>query len=242
MVPEDRDSPERVKARSSQEDPWVMYLIVRSDVTVSERAVLTAAVEATLRAVARFAESPAWSEAFRAWAERSFRKVTLRARGSAWTRLTAYDAGEGRAEGETVVLALPPRRRSECDSLVRNLQVYNPDRATMATDAGEGAPTSSYAMTFVFNARAVMSVGKSVAQISHAVLLCAWSPFARDAAYAEGFEAWEREGYPVRIAPSAEWDALRARPDACVVRDAGLTEVDPGTETVLAIPPGAASK
>ena len=33
------------------------------------------------------------------------------------------------------------------------------------------------------------------------------------------------------------WAALRADPDAVVVEDAGLTQVAPGTETVLALPP-----
>ena len=33
------------------------------------------------------------------------------------------------------------------------------------------------------------------------------------------------------------WERLRAFPDAVVVRDAGLTQVEPGTETVLALAP-----
>jgi peptidyl-tRNA hydrolase len=42
----------------------------------------------------------------------------------------------------------------------------------------------------------------------------------------------------VREVDEARWAALREAADAVVVADAGLTQVQPGTETVLALPPG----
>jgi hypothetical protein len=68
--------------------------------------------------------------------------------------------------------------------------------------------------------------------------MCAWSPLAEDTRYRDGFAAWRAAGYPGRITAATEWDRARATADGVVVRDAGLTEVDAGTETVLALPPG----
>jgi peptidyl-tRNA hydrolase len=93
-------------------------------------------------------------------------------------------------------------------------------------------------MLFALNPSAPMSAGKAIAQVSHAVLMCARSAWASDPRYAAAFAAWRQAGYPCRIAPPKAWAALHAGADGVVVRDAGLTEVAPGTETVLALPPG----
>jgi peptidyl-tRNA hydrolase len=35
----------------------------------------------------------------------------------------------------------------------------------------------------------------------------------------------------------ATWEELRSRPDATVIADGGLTQVEPGTETVIGLVP-----
>jgi peptidyl-tRNA hydrolase len=41
----------------------------------------------------------------------------------------------------------------------------------------------------------------------------------------------------VLLAPPEKWDELRALPGAAVIEDGGLTQVEPGTETVVGLPP-----
>jgi peptidyl-tRNA hydrolase len=193
-----RDAPDQVLQRVAQQDPWVLYLVVRQDVTVRASEVLLAAAQATMRCVEVHAQRPAWADAFRAWAERSFRKVSLRAKGAAWAKLAAYDAGIGQVGEVEVVRALPPRLRSACDARLRNLQVYHPDTAGFADAPPAVDAATEPAMTFVFNPRATMSVGKQVAQVAHAVLMCAWSPLADDPRYRDAFAAWRAQGRATR--------------------------------------------
>lgn len=226
-----------MQQRAAQLDPWVMYLVVRYDEPARLDELLLAGARATMRCAEAYASTPTWGESFRAWSERSFRKVTLRAKGTAWGKLAEYDGGVGEVRGAPVIKALPPRLRSECGSLLKGLQVYNPAVTELvapeaAVEAAEGA------MRFVINPAATMSVGKQVAQVAHAVLMCAWSLWSSDERYREGFARWRAGGYPGEILPSSSWERLRREGDGVVVRDAGLTEVDPGTETVLALPPG----
>ena len=84
-------------------------------------------------------------------------------------------------------------------------------------------------MTYALNPAAVMSSGKTVAQIAHAAVM---------AADTGELEDWVAAGCPGRvIAPGAAAFAALAARGACVARvvDAGLTEVPPGTVTVLAL-------
>jgi peptidyl-tRNA hydrolase len=208
-----------------------MYLVVRSDRVVAPQEVYTAAARATMDCVARHYDRDPWHDAFRQWSEQSFRKVTLRARGSAWARLAGYDHGSDRLGDEALVRVLPPRRKSASDPLLRNLQVYNPDRATLPPDVWLDVPPD--AMCFAVNPTIAMSIGKTAAQIAHAVLMCAWSPRTDTQARAR----WTAAGYPCAIVSGEAWTRLRTLPGAVVVRDAGLTEVAPGTETVVAVFP-----
>jgi peptidyl-tRNA hydrolase len=77
-----------------------------------------------------------------------------------------------------------------------------------------------------------MSSGKTLAQVAHAAVM---------AADGGGLEQWVAAGCPAQVAepPKEDFDAMCTSGDlAARVVDAGLTEVAPGTVTVLALPPG----
>jgi peptidyl-tRNA hydrolase len=74
-----------------------------------------------------------------------------------------------------------------------------------------------------------LTAGKAMAQVGHAAqlgLAALDDPTARK---------WAGDGFPlaVRVAGRADWDRLLRR-DLPVVRDAGFTEVAPGTCTAVA--------
>lgn len=229
-----RDTPESVAARREQDDPWVQHIVVLREPARPLVEVLAAAARAVCDCVDRYEGDPRFADDFRAWNERSFRKVTLRAKPAEWARLSMFPAGEGRSRGEALVRALPPVLRSRRDPFLAKLQAWTADPSELPPPRGpeEGAPT----MRFVLNAAVTMRGGKLAAQVSHAVLI-ARERF--DRTHAEGFAAWDAAGRPCRFfaADRATWAAVRAREPAAVVRDAGITEVEPGTETVMALPP-----
>jgi peptidyl-tRNA hydrolase len=77
-----------------------------------------------------------------------------------------------------------------------------------------------------------MSSGKALAQVAHAAVM---------AADGGGLEHWVAAGCPAQVAEPrpGDWDAMcTSGALAARVVDAGLTEVEPGTVTVLALPPG----
>ena len=170
---------------------------------------------ATVGCLRRFADDPA----VEAWRPRPG-KICLRARTQAqWEQVLEEPhvcAGEG-------VLAIPPRRRSERGPVLEKLQA-------MATDL-EPAPSSAVAptgsVTYALNPEAPMSSGKTLAQIGHAAVLAA-----------DALPAWADAGCPaVVVAPSLPDFAALSASSLCVgrVADAGLTEVAPGTVTVVAV-------
>lgn len=235
-----RDLPELVKKRREQTDPWVMYLVVRSDIEVLHSVRLRAAASATMKCVALYEHHPLWAESFSSWFHESYRKVTLRAKGSRWRALQQYDRAEIEYQGEPILCVLPPRRKSQCDSLIRSLQAFsNPVTNDSEIDENEIHPA---AMTFVFNPNATMSAGKQIAQLSHAVLLCARSVWREDSRYQAHFDQWQQAQYPSHFLPPSQWDLQKQTADGVIVTDGGLTEIEPGTETVIAVAPGALAR
>jgi peptidyl-tRNA hydrolase len=201
------------------DDPLRMYLVVLRG-AVGDLARAGALAGAAAVACVR---EPAFAGAVAAWRPRPG-KVCLRARNtSQWEQVLE----EPHTLAGDAVAALPPRRRSERGPLLERLQA-------MSTDLGEPPRTSPPGgMTYVLNPDAPMSSGKTLAQIAHAAVM---------AADTGRFEAWVADGCPAAVVmPSPrQFAAAAARDDlAACVADAGLTEVAPGTVTVVAVWSGA---
>jgi hypothetical protein len=201
------------------DDPLRMYLVVLRGAVED----LARAGELAAAAAVACVREPAFAEAVEAWRPRPG-KVCLRARSTGqWEQVLE----EPHTLAGDAVAALPPRRRSERGPLLERLQA-------MSTDLGEApasGPPVPGAVTYLLNPAAPMSSGKTLAQIAHAAVM---------AADGGGLEDWVAAGCPSRVlAPSpTAFTGACARDDLVArVADAGLTEVAPGTVTVVALPP-----
>jgi peptidyl-tRNA hydrolase len=195
-----------------------MYLVVRRGAVTD----LARAGELAGAAAVACVREPAFADAVAVWRPRPG-KVCLRARSeSQWQGVL----GEPHTLAGDTVAALPPRRRSERGRLLEKLQAMSTDLGSAAATA----PARPGALTYLVNPDAPMSSGKTLAQIAHAAVMAADSG---------RFEDWVEAGCPARVlAPSArDFAVALARDDlAACVADAGLTEVAPGTVTVVALP------
>lgn len=218
----------------SVDDPWVMYLVVRQERLPSAGELFEATARAVVEVTRCHAHDARWQTAFETWSARSFRKVCLRAKERDWGKLELFDHGDGVARGEAVVRALPPRTKSGREKLLLALQAFVGDPFALGVDGRETPEVP--VLRFVLNADVAMGAGKLVAQVGHAAMMSLGVSAERESSWAE---VWRSAGSRCACARASgdDWMRLREMQTAVVVRDAGLTEVEPGTETVIALAP-----
>lgn len=232
-------SPESVAAL--EDDParvWVMPLVLRleRDTSAGRTELLEAAGTASLAVCmdSRAAEDGAWHEALRSWTSGRIRKVARRARGSHW-RAVQELPGVTVTVGGAEVRALVPMRVADTPKEVSRLQISGSD---VPAEGSSAAPVGMPLL--LVNPSTDMTLGKTAAQVGHATMLLAGLLDDRSR------QAWAADGYrcAVRDAAEQEWrdcvpgaDPVAAWHEHGVVavRDAGFTEIDPGTVTVLAL-------
>jgi peptidyl-tRNA hydrolase len=198
-------------------DPFRMYIVVRRGAfeTIDEGGRLAGL--AAVRALDEFGADPEWLA--------RPGKVVLRARSpSQWARVLE----EPHAAASAGVVALPPRRRSERGDALTKIQA-------MSTELEAPAADVRARLVYALNPAVTMSSGKTLAQIAHAAVM---------AADTGALEDWVEAGCPGRVVVGGPSRFRSLCEDegatglAARVVDAGLTEVAPGTVTVLALPPG----
>ena len=195
----------------SETDPLVMYLVVRRRTTRPFSELATAAAIATRRCAIRYRTDERWRGGFEQWWRHSFRKVCLRADPREWERVRLLDH-----ERVGDVACLPPVRRSERDRVLTQMQALGDEQGALPPP---GNPPEG--LTLIVRTDLGMTAGKTLAQIGHGALAAGLEP-----ATAVGL------GVTVTGAGGPTWADFAARADD-VVRDGGLTEVAPGSETVL---------
>ncbi|MFR9752077.1 peptidyl-tRNA hydrolase [Nocardia sp. 004] len=178
----------------------------------------------------RVGQGGIWQEPYLAWTRSHIRKVARRARGSKWHASCAARGVTAEIAGAQA-RALVPGPVGAVDPLIKRLQVGGTD----LDHDDPGPPDPELPVLWVHTALG-MTLGKAAAQVGHAsMLLAAALPVDHALRWSElGFRC------SVREADARQWSAL-AGPvvagAAVAVRDAGFTEVEPGSMTVIAVPP-----
>lgn len=170
-----------------------------------------------------------WHKRVRLWEERGIRKVVRRARGAEWSRAEALPGVTvtGRA---AEVRAFPPVPLDGWPRDLARLQVSGTDLA----DPEPPPPPAAGTPVLWLSPELRMSAGKAMAQAGHAAQYAWWE------LPAAARTAWREEGFPLAVRTadsSARWARL-TRSGLPVVRDAGFTEIAPGSCTVVADHPG----
>ncbi len=188
----------------------------------------TAVLEAAARAALAVCLDPEaqeggeWHEAVVTWVDARIRKIARRARGAHWAAVQELP-GVTVTVGDAQTRALLPGPVDEVPKVVARLQIGGTD-----LPADEPGPPPPGVPVIWLNAALELTVGKAAAQVGHASML--------DAA-ARGLATVPP--YAVRTVGRERWAQLCRsvdRGDAVAVRDAGFTEVAPGTITAITTP------
>ncbi|MEV5508417.1 peptidyl-tRNA hydrolase [Streptomyces orinoci] len=176
------------------------------------------------RSLSRDGVDGEWARAVRDWQDARIRKVVRRARGAEWRKAAALP-GITVTGAAAEVRVFPPVPLDGWPRELVKLQVSG----TELDDPGPPAAPEQGRPVLWLNPALEMSAGKAMAQAGHGAQLAWW---ALDQA---GRAAWRAAGYAlaVRTAPRERWAELTGS-GLPVVRDAGFTEIDPGSMTVVA--------
>ncbi|MDL9935635.1 peptidyl-tRNA hydrolase [Gordonia sp. ABSL1-1] len=190
-------------------------------------------LEAGARAVAllclddRSAGDGPWAPELDVWCDARIRKIARRARGAHW--VAAQEVwGVTATQGSAQARAFVPGRIGDVDRRISRLQIGG-------TEVDGALPTQApeHGVVLWINPELDMSVGKTAAQVGHAAMLVVRLLSVADTA------RWRADECPlaVRVADVARWRELLgadAAGRAVAVRDAGFTEIAPGSVTVIA--------
>lgn len=223
------DSPFRSDPGARDAAPqFVLPLVVR--IERSAPPARTDALETAARAVLvmladeRSTGEGEWARAMRDWQDARIRKVVRRARGAEWRRAEALP-GITVTGTSAEVRVFPPIPLDGWPKDLARLQVSGTD----LEDQEPVPPADPTAPVLWLNPDLDMSAGKTMAQAGHAAQLAWWELTDEDRA------AWHDAGFPLSVRPAApsHWPGLTAS-GLPLVRDAGFTEIAPGSSTVVA--------
>ncbi|MEW2087147.1 peptidyl-tRNA hydrolase [Streptomyces sp. NPDC005283] len=223
------DSPFRHENTSRDEaQQFVLPLVVR--IEKAEPPARTDALESAARAVLdilsdeRSLGGGEWAQAMRDWQDARIRKVVRRARGAEWRKASELP-GITVTGGTAEVRVFPPVPLDGWPKELAKLQVSGTD----LDDPAKPAAPDRTAPVLWLSPDLDMSAGKAMAQAGHGAQLAWWELSEADR------KAWREAGFPLRVrtAEPAHWRQLTVS-GLPVVRDAGFTEIAPGSCTVVA--------
>lgn len=172
-----------------------------------------------------------WSGPMDEWCNARIRKIARRARGAHWQ--AAQEVwGVTATQGTAQARALVPGRVGDVDPRIKRLQIGGTDvEGELASSPSPSSPSG--ALTLWINPTLEMTVGKTAAQVGHGAMIGVRLLSVEDA------RTWYDADCPIEVCEPtpARWQELlaaEATGATVAVRDAGFTEIAPGSVTVIA--------
>lgn len=223
------DSPFRTEPTARDEAPqFVLPLVVhieKTDPPARTDALRTAArAVLTMLSDERSLGEGEWAQLMRDWQDARIRKVVRRARGAEWRKASALPGITVTGE-QAEVRVFPPVPLDGWPKELAKLQVSGTD----LDDPEPPAAPDGDGPVLWLNPELGMSAGKTMAQAGHGAQLAWWELSDTER------KAWREAGFPLSVATPApaRWRELTVS-GLPVVRDAGFTEIAPGSCTVVA--------
>ncbi len=231
-IPETPGTPLRPERTARDEAPqFVLPLVVH--IEKDDPPARTDALETAARAVLvmlsdeRSLGEGEWAGAMRLWQDARIRKVVRRARGAEWRKASALPGitVTGSTENAAEVRVFPPVPLDGWPKELAKLQVSG----TELDDPRPPGPAAAEGAVLWMSPDVGMSAGKAMAQAGHGAQLAWWELSEVER------KAWQDAGFPlsVRTPEAGRWRELTAS-GLPIVRDAGFTEIAPGSCTVVA--------
>ncbi|WP_328906486.1 peptidyl-tRNA hydrolase [Streptomyces sp. NBC_00234] len=228
-VPLPVDSPFRTEPTDRDEAPqYVLPLVVHIEKTAppARTDALRTAARAVLTILSdeRSLDEGEWARVMRDWQDARIRKVVRRARGAEWRKASALP-GITVTGDSAEVRVFPPVPLDGWPKELAKLQVSGTD----LDDPEPPAAPDPAGPVLWLNPDLDMSAGKTMAQAGHGAQLAWWELSETER------KAWREAGFPLSVATpdAARWRELTLS-GLPVVRDAGFTEIAPGSCTVVA--------
>ncbi|MEE1737657.1 aminoacyl-tRNA hydrolase [Streptomyces sp. BE147] len=223
------DSPFRTEPTHRDEAPqFVLPLVLhleKTDPPARTDALRTAArAVLTMLSDERSLDEGEWAQLMRDWQDARIRKVVRRARGAEWRKASALP-GITVTGGSAEVRVFPPVPLDGWPKELAKLQVSGTD----LDDPRPPAAPDPAGPVLWLNPDLDMSAGKTMAQAGHGAQLAWWELSDQER------KAWREAGFPLAVATAdpGRWRDLTVS-GLPVVRDAGFTEIAPGSCTVVA--------
>ncbi|MFE1800494.1 peptidyl-tRNA hydrolase [Streptomyces sp. NPDC059517] len=216
--------------RTARDDAPQFVLPLVARIERNEPPARTDALETAARAVLvllsdeRSLGEGEWAQAVHDWQDARIRKVVRRARGAEWRRAEALP-GITVTGKSAEVRVFPPVPLDGWPKDLARLQVSGTDLEDPEPPADPDTATPVLWLSPDLD----MSAGKAMAQAGHGAQLAWWELSDEDRT------AWREAGFPlaVRTAGPERWERL-VTSGLPLVRDAGFTEIAPGSCTVVA--------
>ncbi|MFF3340319.1 aminoacyl-tRNA hydrolase [Streptomyces flavidovirens] len=228
-IPETPDSPFRHELTARDEAPqFVLPLVVHieKDAPPARTDALETAARAVLVMLSdeRSLGEGEWAETMRLWQDARIRKVVRRARGGEWRKASALPGITVTGQAAEVRV-FPPVPLDGWPKELAKLQVSG----TELDDPRPPGPAAAGGAVLWMSPDVGMSAGKAMAQAGHGAQLAWWELSEVER------KAWQAAGFPlsVRTPEAGRWRELTAS-GLPIVRDAGFTEIAPGSCTVVA--------
>lgn len=196
----------------------IILLVDREDPCPEDEGVAVAAL-ASVNALLTNPRHPYW----RIWAQGAFAKSVRRADAKMFAKVALEFPDHELAQiGTAKAMGFPPMHADSLPKRLAKLQVSG-------TVLPPGRPMEPTSVQIVLNDSLGMSTGKSAAQAAHA--LFAWVVEGRP----EQLDRWRADGCPLSIErlDAAAFSRGARTADGPVIRDAGRTEITPGSSTAF---------